>query len=146
LTISPPSNLKTPISKSRGRLLFAISRWTLVALGFLLRLAPLGRYVTPDEPTWVYRTIHFADALAARDWAAIPHTNHPGVTTMWLGTLGIVIHRLFNPAESAAHLEWIRRLAWLSPENGEAFSRLAFFLSWSRVAVALVTTLGLAAL
>jgi hypothetical protein len=115
-------------------------------LGFLLRLAPLGRYVTPDEPTWVYRTIHFADALAARDWAAIPPTNHPGVTTMWLGTLGIAIHRLFNPAESAAHLEWIRRLAWLSPENGEAFSRLAFFLPWSRVAVALVTTLGLAAL
>jgi len=146
LIASPPSRLKSQISDSRGRLLFTFGRWALVALGFLLRLAPLGRYVTPDEPVWVWRSIRFADALAARDWAAIPPTNHPGATTMWLGTLGIALHRLFDPAASAAHLEWIRRLAWLSSENGEAFSRLAFFLPWSRVAVALVATLGLAAL
>lgn len=108
-----------------------------------MRLAPLGRYVTPDEPTWVYRSIRFADALSDRDWAAIPPTGHPGVTTMWLGAAGVTMQRLLDPAGSAAHLDWIRRLDWLSPENGAAFRRLAFFLPWGRVAVALVTTLGL---
>ncbi|MCK4450773.1 MAG: glycosyltransferase family 39 protein, partial [Anaerolineae bacterium] len=113
---------------------------------FVLRLAPLGRYVTPDEPAWVYRSICFADALTARDWSAVPSTGHPGVTTMWLGALGVAARRLLNPAESLAHLDWIRRLAWLAPENGEAFRHLVFFLPWGRVAVALVTTLGLVAL
>ncbi len=65
---------------------------------------------------------------------------------MWLGALGLAARRIFNPAESLAHLDWIRRLAWLAPENGEAFRHLVFFLPWGRVAVALVTTLGLVAL
>ena len=118
----------------------------ICAAGLLLRLAPLGRYVTPDEPAWVYRSVRFADALSARDWAAVPSTGHPGVTTMWLGAAGVAVHRLLDPATSLAHLDWIRRLAWLAPENGEAFRHLPFFLPWGRVAVALVTTLGLVVL
>lgn len=124
-----------------------LGHWSFVVgicvTGLLLRLVPLGRYVTPDEPHWVYRSIRFADALSAHDWTAIPPTGHPGVTTMWLGAAGVTVQRLLNPVESAAHLDWIRRLAWLAPENGEAFRHLAFFLPWGRVAVALVNTLGL---
>ncbi|HIQ01951.1 MAG TPA: phospholipid carrier-dependent glycosyltransferase, partial [Anaerolineales bacterium] len=115
----------------------------LIILSFLVRLAPLGRYVTPDEPAWVYRSVRFHDALIARDWASVPSTGHPGVTTMWLGAAGVAARRLLDPAGSDAHLDWIRRLAWLAPENGEAFRHLAFFLTPGRVAVALTTTLGL---
>ncbi|MEA3374685.1 MAG: glycosyltransferase family 39 protein [Chloroflexota bacterium] len=118
----------------------------LVLAGFILRLAPLGRYVTPDEPNWVYRSVSFHDAVASGDWSAIPPTGHPGATTMWLGTAGIAVHRLLSPAESARHLAWIRNLAWLDPESGEAFRHLAFFLPGGRVAVALVTSLGLVVL
>jgi 4-amino-4-deoxy-L-arabinose transferase-like glycosyltransferase len=106
-------------------------------------MAPLGRYVTPDEPAWVYRAIRFGDAVAAGDWAAVPVTGHPGVTTMWLGSIGVLASRLTAPTESAEHLSWIRLLPWLAPENGEAFHHLAFFLSWGRIAVALATTTGL---
>jgi 4-amino-4-deoxy-L-arabinose transferase-like glycosyltransferase len=127
-------------------LTFVICCLSFIILAFLLRLAPLGRYVTPDEPAWVYRSIRFADALAAGDWAAIPSTGHPGVTTMWLGTLSISLQRLLSPAESAAHLDWIARMAWLDPENGEAFPHLAFFLTGGRIAVALVTTASLVVL
>jgi len=137
------TNDKYREANAKHRLAFVICHWSLVIPGFLLRLAPLGRYVTPDEPAWVYRSIRFADALAARDWAAVPSTGHPGVTTMWLGALGVAVRRLLNPAASVAHLDWIRRLAWLAPENGEAFRHLAFFLPWGRVATALLTTLGL---
>jgi hypothetical protein len=62
---------------------------------------------------------------------------------MWLGAAGVTVQRLLDPSGSAAHLDWIRRLAWLAPENGEALRHLAPFLPWGRVAVALVTTLGL---
>jgi 4-amino-4-deoxy-L-arabinose transferase-like glycosyltransferase len=137
------SNLQPPISDHRSYLLFVIAT---IILAFLLRLAPLGRYVTPDEPAWVYRSICFADAIVAGDWAAVPSTGHPGVTTMWLGTLSVSMQRLLWPTESATHIDWIGRMAWLDPENGEAFRRLAFSLPGGRIAVALTTTLGLAAL
>ncbi len=115
----------------------------ILLITLVLRLAPLGRYVTPDEPAWVYRSIRFADAIAARDWAAIPDTGHPGVTTMWLGTVGGTVQRWLHPAESARHLSWLRKLAWLAPDNGIAARRLAYFLPAGRIAVASVTTLCL---
>ena len=128
------------------RWLSVVGLLMLTALGLGLRLAPLGRYVTPDEPFWVYRSIQFSDALAAGDWSAIPVTGHPGVTTMWLGAAGVLGRRLVAVGDAAADLDWIRRLAWLAPENGEAFRHLGPFLPWGRVAVALVTMLGAAAL
>lgn len=124
-----------------ARRLSGIALLLLAALGFSLRLAPLGRYVTPDEPAWVERSIRFADALAAQDWGSVPSTGHPGVTTMWLGAAGVTARRWMNPAESAGHLDWIRHLVWLAPENAEAFRHLAFFLPGGRIAVALIVSL-----
>jgi 4-amino-4-deoxy-L-arabinose transferase-like glycosyltransferase len=140
------ANCKLQTSDPRRRLILVICYLPFAILAFLLRLAPLGRYVTPDEPAWVYRSIRFADALFTRDWASVPSTGHPGVTTMWLGALGVTAHRLLSPAESAAHLDWIRRMAWLAPENGEAFRHLAFFLPGGRIAMALASTIGIATL
>ncbi len=122
---------------------------TLIAVCILLaalvvRVAPFGRYVTPDEPAWVYRSILFADAIVARDWAAVPSTGHPGVTTMWLGSAGVAVRHLIAPAQSRPHLNWIRRMAWLGPENAEAIRHLAFYLPFGRAAVALTSVLGLA--
>jgi 4-amino-4-deoxy-L-arabinose transferase-like glycosyltransferase len=138
--------LQSLLSKLGNRPSLVICYLALVGIAFLLRVAPLGRYVTPDEPAWVYRSVRFSDALAAGDWMAVPSTGHPGVTTMWLGAAGVAGRRLLDPKESAAHLDWIRRLAWLAPENEEAFRHLAFFLPFGRVTVALTTTLGLAIL
>ena len=123
----------------------AYIRVGLILMAFVMRLIPLGRYVTPDEPAWVERSIRFSDALAAQDWASVPSTGHPGVTTMWLGAAGVAIRRWTAPAESISHLDWIRCLAWLAPENGEAFGHLAFFLPYGRIAVALTTSLALVA-
>jgi len=118
----------------------------IILVGLLVRLFPLSRYVTPDEPVWVYRSIRFADALVAHDWAAIPSPGHPGVTTMWLGAAGVAVRRWLDPSGTDADLNWVRRLAWLSPENDEALRRLGAFLPYGRVAVAITTTLGLVAI
>jgi len=108
-----------------------------------VRLAPMGRYVTPDEPIWVLRAVRFGDAVAADDWAAIPETGHPGVTTMALGALGVRLTAWLHPAEAAVHLTWIRQMAWLAPENGAAFTHLAYFLPAGRMLVMLTTSLAL---
>ncbi len=133
----------------RSRLLLRpCSPWTVAlavfVLALLIRLAPLQRYVTPDEPIWVQRSVAFADAVAARDWAAIPQTGHPGLTTMALGALGIRITTWLHPAEAAAHLAWIRNIAWLAPENAAAFAHLAFFLPVARLLVTVITAAGVA--
>ncbi len=117
--------------------------WALLGLALLVRWMPLNRYITPDEPIWVQRSVAFADAVAARDWAAIPQTGHPGLTTMALGALGVRLSAWLHPAESAGHLAWIRNIAWLAPENEAAFPHLAFFLPTARFLVMLVTAGGI---
>ncbi len=114
------------------------------ALALLVRLAPLNRYVTPDEPIWVQRSLAFADAIAARNWAAIPQTGHPGLTTMTLGALGIRLTTWLRSAEAASHLAWIRNIAWLAPENDDAFTHLVFFLPAARLLVTMITAAGVA--
>jgi hypothetical protein len=70
---------------------------TILAI-FLLALAPRalaqGRFVTVDEAYhWFERARLFLRAIRAGDWAGTNLVGHPGVTTMWLGSLGIVIHQ-----------------------------------------------------
>jgi hypothetical protein len=129
-------------SQPNGDLLLRLLAFFFLAL--LIRLVPLGYYVTPDEPIWVFRAVQFSDAVAARDYAAIPQTGHPGVTTMLLGALGVRLTTWVRPIASQTHLTWIRNMAWLAPENAEAFPHLAAFLLAGRVLVALVTSTGVA--
>ncbi len=116
----------------------------LFSLALALRLLALGRYVTPDELVWVYRSVLFREALAGGRWAETLVAGHPGVTTTWLGTLAISLQLLLRPADGATYT-WITQLAALTPDNMAAFQRLAVFLSGGRTAVALVNSLGIVA-
>ncbi|CUS02562.2 membrane protein of unknown function [Candidatus Promineifilum breve] len=112
--------------------------------GLLARLVALGRYVTPDEAIWVYRSLRFREALLAGRWADTLVAGHPGVTTTWLGALGMSVQMAFDGGARAAY-DWLTTMAGLTPENVEAFRRLALLLSGGRVAVALVNALGIVA-
>ena len=112
-------------------------------LALIVRLVPLGLYVTPDEPIWVLRSVQFLDAVQSGDWQRIPETGHPGVTTMVLGAFGTRIMMRLAPVTAAQHLQWIRPLLWLAPENEVVFGHLAFFLPAARVLVALTVSLAL---
>ncbi|NJP07427.1 MAG: phospholipid carrier-dependent glycosyltransferase [Chloroflexaceae bacterium] len=56
------------------------------------RVADLGGFITHDEAEfWIDRSHLFRNALRDGDYAATAITTHPGVTTMWLGSAGIVL-------------------------------------------------------
>ncbi|MCC7105992.1 MAG: glycosyltransferase family 39 protein [Chloroflexi bacterium] len=72
--------------------LTAATAIALLALG--VRLPELGRYATIDESRWVARAADFASSIRQRDFAATFLVGHPGVTTMWLGSLGMGSERV----------------------------------------------------
>ncbi|HEX6385497.1 MAG TPA: glycosyltransferase family 39 protein [Anaerolineae bacterium] len=139
----------TSESASARRYHFRLSPlWFAIALFFaalLPRLAAIGRYVTPDELVWVYRSALFRQALASGAWLDTLTTGHPGVTTTWLGALAMSVQLALRPGDQAVY-EWITRLAWYAPENVAAFSQLATFLTAGRLALALVNSLGVVAM
>jgi 4-amino-4-deoxy-L-arabinose transferase-like glycosyltransferase len=98
-----------------------ISTIFLVCVFGLMALVPralgLADFFTTDEAYhWIDRTARFHDALRAGSWSATIQTGHPGVTTMWLGTIGRMLEAAFPipppPASSTPllleHLAWLR--------------------------------------
>lgn len=89
-----------------------LSRWlipiAIFGLALLVRLAALGGFLTADEPLWISRSRHFTGGLwvsgyecppsdRGRDfptsgWGCTLHSEHPGVTTMWGGSLGLLLY------------------------------------------------------
>src|SRR5438034_5858991 len=68
------------------------SSYIAIALAALLpRVLGLGQFITSDEANfWLHRSTAFLQALRSGDYTAMPITSHPGVTTMWLGSAGIL--------------------------------------------------------
>lgn len=60
----------------------------IVAALWLPRGLALDRFVTIDENRWLTRSANFHRALAHGEYAHTYQHGHPGVTIMWLGTLG----------------------------------------------------------
>jgi len=83
----------------------------LFLLALAVRLPALGRFLTPDEFLWIDRSRNFLAGLlnpaylcsSPVDVAGLQQavglsctlrTGHPGVTTMWTGSLGLLLHYL----------------------------------------------------
>jgi len=140
LPSAPPA---APLRALRRAARTALTCLVLWLLALLPRLhAVLLGYVTPDEPSWVFRGLRFSQALEAQRWAETFQIGHPGVITMWLGALGIWWRRWWVPGTSM-DLAWIDRVAWVTPDNSALFRRLAPFLPPARVAMAVLCSLGI---
>ena len=87
----------------------------LFLLALMVRLPALGKFLTPDEFLWVDRSRNFlAGVLSsafvcksliehtgpghAEGLACTLRTGHPGVTTMWTGSLGILLRYVADGA------------------------------------------------
>ncbi len=60
----------------------------MIAALWLPRGLALDRFVTIDENRWLTRSANFQRALVHGEYAYTYQHGHPGVTIMWLGTLG----------------------------------------------------------
>jgi hypothetical protein len=118
----PPSTPAAPAISLAGFVAFLLV--LLVAAG--PRVLDLGRFVTHDEAEfWIDRSEVFLTALQSGDAAATAISTHPGITTMWLGSVGIVLRRLLR--------------AWGVVDE----VRFPLLLALMQLPVALVHTLGI---
>jgi 4-amino-4-deoxy-L-arabinose transferase-like glycosyltransferase len=124
----------------------ALPALALFLLALLPRLAALGLYVTPDEPAWVLRSVHFRAALLAGRPADTLQSGHPGATTMWLGALGISVQAALDPAGTQPAIDTLAALPRLDPADDAPYRAAGKLLSSARIAVALANALGLVAL
>jgi 4-amino-4-deoxy-L-arabinose transferase-like glycosyltransferase len=83
----------------------------LFCLSLLPRVFSLGNTLTNDEAYhWHQRSMTFLNAISNTHFADTLLTSHPGVTTMWLGSIGLLLERtmldvgVISPATS----QWMR--------------------------------------
>lgn len=57
---------------------------------WLPRTFTLDAFVSTDEQKWLTRSANFYQALVARDWEHTFQREHPGVTVMYAGMLGLI--------------------------------------------------------
>lgn len=60
----------------------------LLAVAVVPRVLTADGFATIDEHEWLVRSLNFQHALSRRDFDATYRSEHPGVTTMWVGALG----------------------------------------------------------
>ncbi len=106
---------------ARQRLAQAVISWPLVltvlligGLALLPRVIGLNDFITTDEAYhWIERTERFHLALTERNWADTRITGHPGVTLMWLGSLGLSLERFASAQNWVSLTSELEHLAWL---------------------------------
>lgn len=105
-------------------------------LAFVPRALDLAVFITADEAkSWTGRSILFLQALLRGDFAATFDSPAPGITTVWLGALGLLADCLAHgQAGDLAH--FLETLPFDPIEPG--------LLPWLRLPVVLVTALSIA--
>ncbi len=116
----------------------------VIALGLFLvalipRLLALSKFITADEPRWAIRSMSFLTGLMTADWQLTLQTGHPGVTTMWSGSLGLMLDYLFNHRAAGSLLAYVGSL----PDNYQRIDPT--ILPWMRLPTVLLATLSVVA-
>jgi 4-amino-4-deoxy-L-arabinose transferase-like glycosyltransferase len=108
----------------------------LAALIILPRLLGLGRFITADEPLWAVRSTAFLGGLLTGDLAATLQTGHPGVTTMWTGSLGLALDYLLHQRDAGSLLAFVQTL----PDDSRRIDPAV--LPWMRLPTGLLSALS----
>lgn len=87
----------------------------LFLVAWLPRTLALDAYVSPDERKWLARSANFTYALTHADFAQTFQREHPGVTVMWAGTLGLLSIYPDYPKDAPGYFTWEREHfeAWI---------------------------------
>jgi hypothetical protein len=92
----------------------------LVAASLVLRLHALDVFLTTDENLWAERSANFAAALRDGRWEDTYQSVHPGVVTMWIGTVADSVARGETQPTVAPHFPRLTLYA----------RRIIAFLTW----------------
>jgi 4-amino-4-deoxy-L-arabinose transferase-like glycosyltransferase len=80
------------LARSRALPWVLLSYLAIGLVALLPRVLKLGAFLTGDEANfWLRRSDIFLGAIRSGDWAATAISTHPGVTTMWLGSAGLLL-------------------------------------------------------
>lgn len=77
----------------------------ILAAAGISRFSALDRFIASDELRWVCRSINFHRALEEHAWSDTFQVGHPGVITMWLGTLALPLDQVGRWRELARSTE-----------------------------------------
>ena len=115
----------------------------LFLAAWLPRTLALDRFVTADERRWLARSANFYHALAHGNLADTFQREHPGVTIMWAGTLGLLQEFPDYAQQSPGQFGWEDEFleAWLLDATTHTpLALLAAGRRWVALAIALLIT------
>lgn len=93
-TKSAVLNRATVAVWSRGAVLTFL---VVFSLALIPRVTSLRAFLTPDEADfWINRSQNFLEALKTGNFVETYQSSHPGVMTMWLGTLGELMRQTLS--------------------------------------------------
>lgn len=118
----------------------------LFLLAWLPRTLALDAYVSPDERKWLARSANFIYALSHADFAQTFQREHPGVTVMWAGALGLLSVFPDYTQQAPGYFTWEREHfeTWLKANTG--YTPLELLVAgrrWIALGVALLLWLGI---
>ncbi len=125
-------------------------RTALLVLGFFIaawvpRVLALATVVTIDERKWLARAANFYQALAQGNWEATFQREHPGVTVMWAGMLGLLQYFPDYAQLAPGQFAWDREHleAWLIQTSAHTpLELLTAGRWWITLIIALTIALG----
>ncbi len=116
--MSSPNDAKNP------GLVYQISI-VIFLLALLPRMIGLGKFLTPDETLWIDNSKYFLSGILNRDFVCPPdlemlgprrglectlRRGHPGVVTMWTGSVGLVLFYLISDKKESL-LEFVNSVS-----------------------------------
>lgn len=117
----------------------------LFLAAWLPRVWALDAFVTPDERKWLARSANFAYAVSHGDLAQTFQREHPGVTVMWAGALGLLQEFPDYAEKAPGYFAWDTEQieSWLADATMlEPLGLLTAGRWWVVLGVALAIALG----
>jgi hypothetical protein len=115
---------------------------SVFVLAAIPRLVYLDYFLMVDENLWYERSAHFLQGLVSGNLAQTVQTGHPGVTTMWSGTIGLLLYYFQTAFPGESLLHFADRMA-ATPATLATLSLLRLPLALlSALCVALALVLG----
>ncbi|MCB9138064.1 MAG: glycosyltransferase family 39 protein [Caldilineaceae bacterium] len=117
----------------------------LFLAAWLPRVMGLSEFVTIDERKWLARSANFTYALSRQEWSETFQREHPGVTVMWAGSLGLLREYPDYAADAPGYFAWDREYleAWLAETGAhDPLDLLAAGRWWIVLAISLTLALS----